>query len=1385
MRPAPAQQARNPVAAPEQRFSASYTSTGEIITGFASSTVSGTGTSATTNGTGSLIIGDDVEFTYSHINVRNASATGTGTTSTGTASTIGQNTLYVGYATTSGANTSASAEGTMSIGNNALVDIYSITQSNSTATSTGAATASSSARNYLRNGYLAASGTDSGGDSSGSFSLGDGATLLLTAENTGTVNATNTATATAAANSYAENHLHTGYITASGTNSQASGSGFLALGNNATLELDTINSSTVNASAATASNIGANSYAYANNYVYAGYASASGLNSSATSDMTVALGDGASLIMSNTNNATNSATNTGSGYAIAYNYNQNYLYTGYSSASSGGQAVNNTVFNLGKNARITFLSAHNGTTTATGAQFGSGTNISIGSGYFGYASSSANAGRTSEAKTTTHLFMDEGSSIDLGQNGNANLGTGSANASGTGGSTAKSETILTFDMAKDTSFSAGSIYAGEVYSNVFDNGTSGGNSGNANAKAFITLAEGAQLVAHNEASFGTADSYATSSGSGGSGNTVESTAELSLTLGKNSTLSTGSSLNIGVAYSSSDCAGCNVSSSASSNVYVGEGAAVIANNVYSHVIGSASADGSYPGGVATALAEVSLALAKDASFSVTGVNPTTGIYFGTSTVYGEDNQAAATVFLDMGEDARFTVTNADSYFGHAYTHSDGSELTSAATVNMGKGAEYSTGQKSYVAVSQLGLPVDAAISTTATINMGENARFSSGELLVGYGMGGTENATGVINATSTGSLIDVTGIGTLAHDTYIGNGGMGTVNLANGGRLSSVKGIVLGADTAVNAGVTTGMGIINIGGIANGSALGAGQVAGDILTTDGSGVINFNHTGSDYTFGAGSVSGDIAVHQYAGVTRLNNTYSYTGGTMVHGGTLLVGSDIGSSAFSVLGGGVLGGSGRVGQLSNAGTISPGAGLGAGQFTTLTVEGGYLASGDALLHLRTALGGDGSLTDKLVFDGGTVGGSTRVSVQNVGGSGGGTSQGIRVIQAVNGATIGANAFTLAGNACAGIFCYDLTQGDGTTAGQYDYFLKTAVSDQGFQEVFTPVAQVGQQAQVQITGGLSQNLFVARNAFSGYLASVRAPVRVAAAVPTVMSDAAPASSSGWYWPQQRRHAAYLTGSFGAGHGNDFGNHGYSGTAGIVRAATDSLAFGVGFVASRTDVDTALGGSNRMEATGGSFLTTYEPGDEGIRLYGSATLAYLDMDSNRHYTNGGGVESSQGGTDGYALGLAGRAGYAFRLGTRSSVMPYAEVQWTRLSLDGYTETGTGSLPATVADQLEHRTTTHLGAEYSRAVADDLELRLRGAWGHELNGGASAVNTSTLGFSQTVYGISGDRDWAEGGVTGIWHASDATTFTADLSGRAGKTQEPAANVIIGISVAF
>lgn len=114
----------------------------------------------------------------------------------------------------------------------------------------------------------------------------------------------------------------------------------------------------------------------------------------------------------------------------------------------------------------------------------------------------------------------------------------------------------------------------------------------------------------------------------------------------------------------------------------------------------------------------------------------------------------------------------------------------------------------------------------------------------------------------------------------------------------------------------------------------------------------------------------------------------------------------------------------GNLLNAGHIQLGqTGSGPQPGNKLNVNGNYTGNGGTIAF-NTALGGDDSLTDRMFIQGDT-GGTTLVSVENAGGTGAQTLNGIELITVAGNS---AGTFEQSGRIVAGAYDYRLAQGAG---------------------------------------------------------------------------------------------------------------------------------------------------------------------------------------------------------------------------------------------------------------------------------------------------------------------------------------------------------------------
>jgi outer membrane autotransporter protein len=366
------------------------------------------------------------------------------------------------------------------------------------------------------------------------------------------------------------------------------------------------------------------------------------------------------------------------------------------------------------------------------------------------------------------------------------------------------------------------------------------------------------------------------------------------------------------------------------------------------------------------------------------------------------------------------------------------------------------------------LRLQSALTGNATVAPGATLEASAQTLtptvtnngLLRFAQPGAGTYAGAISGTG---VVEKTGAGVLTLAPAAVGG-----NTYSGGTIFTAGTVAVGADNALGApigGLTFNGGTLQF---ASSFDLAATRpialtAAGGTIDTQG-----FSTTIAQGVTGTGALT-----KLGSGILTMNGNNPYRGGTSVAAGTLIVGDAThpaaalsGSGPVNVTAGATLGGYGSVsGTVVNNGTIAAAnaalAGGPIGNFTingtlqnnsivnlagssvgnSLTVVGNYV--GNSQLLINTVLGPDNSASDKLIVSGGSATGTTGITVNNAGGTGARSlSDGILVVQAVNGATTAASAFSLSRPVSAGAYEYVLFKG-GVSSGTGDnWYLRSTV-------------------------------------------------------------------------------------------------------------------------------------------------------------------------------------------------------------------------------------------------------------------------------------------------------------------------------------------------------
>ncbi|WP_434110485.1 autotransporter outer membrane beta-barrel domain-containing protein [Paraburkholderia caffeinilytica] len=381
----------------------------------------------------------------------------------------------------------------------------------------------------------------------------------------------------------------------------------------------------------------------------------------------------------------------------------------------------------------------------------------------------------------------------------------------------------------------------------------------------------------------------------------------------------------------------------------------------------------------------------------------------------------------------------------------------------------------HVQTGTLNLTGTLGASATALVDSGATLQANAQNLpssvtdngLVRFAQDSAGTYAGSISGTG---AVDKTGAGVLTLAPAAASG-----NTYSGGTTIDQGTIAAGADNALGA---------NTGGLTfNGGTLQlttSFDLAGTRAITLAAGGGTIDTQSFDTTL-TQAVSGTGALTKAgSGSLLMTGVSTYSGATTVAAGTLAIGDAAhanaaltGGGATTVAAGATLGGYGSVtgavtnngtlavanalpslasegngafsinGSLVNAGLVQIGGPAAGGVGNLLNVTGNYTGQ-NGTIGLNTVVAGDGAASDRLVLSGGTATGSTHLQVTNVGGQGAQTvADGIELVQATNGATTNASAFSLAAPVKAGAYSYYLAKG-GVSGGTTDnWYLRNTVA------------------------------------------------------------------------------------------------------------------------------------------------------------------------------------------------------------------------------------------------------------------------------------------------------------------------------------------------------
>ncbi|MGO8916148.1 MAG: autotransporter domain-containing protein [Stellaceae bacterium] len=707
--------------------------------------------------------------------------------------------------------------------------------------------------------------------------------------------------------------------------------------------------------------------------------------------------------------------------------------------------------------------------------------------------------------------------------------------------------------------------------------------------------------------------------------------------------------------------------------------------------------------------------------------------------------AFGTVAGSVTSNSGGTVMNAGAIAG---TGPDGVALNAGAVVANAAGGTI-TGAAA--GISGSGTVLNAGAITGATgvaFTQGGAVTNQAGGAITGAGA--AVSVTGGSGAVTNAGMIAAAGAGSTGVQLDAG----GSVTNAAGGSIAGARyGIVIaGGGTLTNAGTISGAGgavvftgpgasllTLQTGSLLNGNILGSTAAgATNALALQGTGVLNSNILAFQTL--------DVAA---SGVWTLNGA-SAIAQTTIDSGTLMVGDHAHPGArltgsVVVDPGGTLAGHGTIiGAVTNRGVVSPGGSIG-----TLVITGNFVQTASGILSIEVsptassqlAITGSASIGGTLVFapDPGIYRKGTQYNFLT---AAGGASGGFTAVDP------GGLAITV-GDAAGG-FGAAVTNSSfvGSSATPNEQAIGNALATApGTGDANTLVTTVNAQAPaapqntaLDELGGEAYADFksVARSGIRDFLWSMSdrpansgAPGTVAATAGTPIPSP-PALAS---WGTAYGHVSSL--------GGDGNAHGYSGssgggTAGLEHAFPDAVTAGLALGYGHSDFSlTGLGQSGGLDQTA---LGAYGEKRWGMWfLDGAAALAYDHGDATRQIAFLG--RAAGGGFDGFAGGVAAKAGARVALTPLVALEPSAALVWSHVAHSGFSESGANAADLAVSATSEDKGQAILAArlvQHAAAGSGVVTPELSLGWAHELNDPRTTIDESFAAIPGSGFSLTG-----------------------------------------------
>ncbi len=422
-----------------------------------------------------------------------------------------------------------------------------------------------------------------------------------------------------------------------------------------------------------------------------------------------------------------------------------------------------------------------------------------------------------------------------------------------------------------------------------------------------------------------------------------------------------------------------------------------------------------------------------------------------------------------------------------------------------------------------------------------------------------------------------------------------------------------------------------------------------------------------------------------------------------------------------------------------------------FKTLTVQSNYGSNG-GLFAINTKLGDDNSETDKIIFQG-DVTGNNLLAVHNAGGLGAQTVEGIKVIE-VEGASDG--AFTLVGayrnrganTVVAGAYTYKLYQGSISAPDDGNWYLRSELDEDGYQ-AGVPVYEVYPQLLLglnnmptmqQRTGNRhwnnAGNLTVSQGAEAGSFTQNNGVWGRMEGSHNKMSPHISTSDATYDYNVFKMQAGVDGMLHEAGQGK------------LIGGITVHYTHGKADIWSRNDSDL---GSGRIKTDGygfGGTLTWYS--DNGFYIDNQAQVTWYRSDLSYQ---GGQTSLTDGKNNGFGYGFSSEVGKRFALDERWSLTPQAQLNYSNVNFDSFTDVFGADVSRERAASLQGR--LGMSADYQNSWQNEQGSLNRSSVYGIANLYNEFLNGTRVDVASVQFTNKNERLWAGIGLGGSYNWND------------------------------